>query len=202
VKADDDVVDRLRIDCLEYKRIDSKPSRRPRGFEANTRRYPPKETVMCRSKAIVLAAATAISFASFAAELPYPAGFRQWQHVKSMVLNPGHPLYDAVGGMHHLYANDKALKGYAAGKFADGAVIVFDLYAAVDKDNAISEGAHKAVLVMARDHKKYKNTDGWGYQVFDPQTKKGSLDAKGQADCHACHVAQKDKDFVFSSLRD
>jgi hypothetical protein len=32
---------------------------------------------MCRSKAIVLAAATAtISFASFAADVPYPADFR------------------------------------------------------------------------------------------------------------------------------
>lgn len=43
--------------------------------------------------------------------------------------------------------------------------------------------------------------DGWGYQVFDPATKPGKIDAKGAADCHACHTQQKGKDFVFSSWR-
>jgi len=66
----------------------------------------------------------------------------------------------------------------------------------------VSEGARKAVVVMARDSKKYAATDGWGYQVFDPKTKQGSLDARAQGECHACHLAQKDKGFVFSSLRD
>jgi hypothetical protein len=137
-----------------------------------------------------------------AAEVAYPAGFGEWKHVKSMVLKPGHPLYEAVGGMHHIYGNAKAIKGYRAGKFADGSVIVFDLYEAVDRDNAVAEGAHKAVVVMARDRKAFKATDGWGYQVFDPKTRKGSLDAKAQGDCHGCHTSQKDRDFVFSALRD
>jgi hypothetical protein len=137
-----------------------------------------------------------------AAEVTYPDGFRQWDHVKSMILNKGHPLYEAVGGIHHIYANPKALKGYKAGKFADGSVIVFDLFEAIDKDNAVSEGPRKAVVVMAKNSLAHKATDGWGYQVFDAKTRKGSLDAKGQADCHACHMAQKDKDFVFSGLRD
>ncbi len=136
------------------------------------------------------------------ADVAYPTGFRQWDHVKSMVINPGHPLYDAVGGMHHIYGNPKAMAGYKAGRFADGSVIVFDLFEAVGKDNAVSEGARKAVVVMAKDSRKFRATDGWGYQVFDPKTGKGGLDAKAQADCHACHRAQKDKDFVFSARRD
>lgn len=143
-----------------------------------------------------------LSLAALAAEVAYPQQFRDGKHVKSMVINKGHPLYDTVGGMHHIYGNAKAMAGYKAGKFANGSVIAFDLFEAVDKDNAISEGAHKAVVVMAKDGTKYQATDGWGYQVFDPKTKKGSLDAKAQRECHACHVAQKDKDFVFSSLRD
>jgi hypothetical protein len=57
-----------------------------------------------------------------------------------MILNPGHPLYDAFGGMHHLYANSKAVQGYRRGKFDDGSIIVFDLVEAVSKDNAVSEG--------------------------------------------------------------
>lgn len=150
---------------------------------------------------LALAAATATASA-VAGDVPYPNGFRQWDHVKSMVLKPGHPLYEAVGGMHHIYANPKAMQGFKSGKFGDGSVIVFDLFEAVDKDNAVSEGKRKAVVVMARNAKTYKANDGWGYEVFDPQSKKGTLDAKGQTDCHACHRSQKDKDFVFSTLRE
>lgn len=146
--------------------------------------------------------AVATSLSAVAGEVAYPNGFRQWGHVKSMVLKPGHLLYDAVGGMHHIYANPKAMQGYKSGKFADGSVIVFDLFEAVDKDNAVSEGKRKAVVVMARHARAHKANDGWGYEVFDPQTRKGSLDAKGQADCHACHRSQQEKDFVFSRLRD
>lgn len=156
---------------------------------------------MLKQSALVVALATAAVSAS-AADVAYPEKFRDAKHVKSMVINKGHPLYNAVGGMHHIYGNAKAIAGYKAGKFANGAVITFDLFEAVDKDNAVSEGARKAVVVMAKDSKKYAATDGWGYQVFDPKTKKGSLDAKAQAECHACHMAQKDKDYVFSGLRD
>ncbi len=151
---------------------------------------------------ILAVVALTTSVPAVAGEVAYPNGFRQWGHVKSMVLKPGHPLYDAVGGMHHIYANPKAMQGYKSGKFADGSVIVFDLFEAIDKDNAVAEGKRKAVVVMARNGKAHKANDGWGYEVFDAQTKKGSLDAKGQADCHACHTSQKDKDFVFSAMRD
>jgi cytochrome c553 len=39
--------------------------------------------------------------------VPCPEGYRHWMHVKSMVISAGHPLYDAIGGIHHLYANNK-----------------------------------------------------------------------------------------------
>jgi Cytochrome P460 len=159
-------------------------------------------TMRILNNLILAALAATASVSAVAGDVAYPNGFRQWGHVKSMVLKPGHPLYDAVGGMHHIYANPKAMQGYKSGKFADGSVIVFDLFEAVDKDNAVSEGKRKAVVVMARNAKSHKANDGWGYEVFDPQTRKGSLDAKGQADCHACHRAQQEKDFVFSAWRD
>ena len=144
----------------------------------------------------------AVSVGALAGGVVYPENYRAWKHVKSMVINEGHGLYDAVGGMHHIYGNPKALAGYKADRFADGSVIVFDLFEAIDKDNAVSEGARKAVIVMTKDSKKYKMNDGWGYEVFDPTNKTGKLDAKAQTECHACHMSQKDKDFVFSALRD
>lgn len=153
-------------------------------------------------KLFALTTMALVPTALIAADVSYPDGFRHWQHVKSMVINKGHPLYDAVGGIHHIYADRSAVKGYKAGRFANGSVIVFDLFEAVDKDNAISEGARKAVLVMTKDSKRFPATDGWGYQVFDAKSRKGTLDGKAQTECHACHVAVKDKDFVFSAMRD
>ena len=72
-------------------------------------------------------ASTAFVQAANPASVAYPQNYRQWQHVKSMQILPGHPLYEAFGGLHHLYANAKAMSGYRSGKFPDGAVIVFDL---------------------------------------------------------------------------
>jgi hypothetical protein len=57
-----------------------------------------------------------------------------------MVIEPGHPLYEISGGIHHIYANESALEGYRTGSFADGAVIVFDPLEAIAADNAIAEG--------------------------------------------------------------
>ena len=38
-------------------------------------------------------------------------------HVKSMIIGEGHALYEAFGGIHHIYS----LAGYRAGRFPDGA---------------------------------------------------------------------------------
>ena len=42
-------------------------------------------------------------------EVPYPTGYRDWSHIKSMVIEEGHPLFEAFGGIHHIYANDEVL---------------------------------------------------------------------------------------------
>ena len=134
-------------------------------------------------------------------DLQFPEGWRDWTHVKSMVINEGHSLYEAVGGIHSIYGDPEAIKGYQSGKkFADGSVIVFDLFEAVDKDNAISEGDRKAVIVMEKNSEKFTTTDGWGYQVFDA-VGKGTLDAEAAAACHSCHTQMKQEDFVFSAWR-
>lgn len=155
---------------------------------------------MIRSLAAValLGAATAV----YAQDVPYPKGYRDWHHVKSMVINPGHPLYDAFGGIHHLYANKAALKGYAGGAFPDGAVIVFDLLEARSADNAVTEGARKVVGVMHKDAKKYAATGGWGFEGFkgDSQTDR-AVGANAAKACFECHASQKSRDYVFSSTR-
>ncbi|MFN7085857.1 MAG: cytochrome P460 family protein [Burkholderiales bacterium] len=136
------------------------------------------------------------------AAVAYPQGYRDWHHVKSMVINPGHPLYESFGGIHHLYANEKAVAGYKKGRFPDGAVIVFDLLEAKTADNAVTEGTRKVVGVMHKDAKKFKDTGGWGFEGFRGDSRSGrAVGADAASACYSCHTQQKDKDFVFSSLR-
>ncbi|GAB4179244.1 MAG: cytochrome P460 family protein [Rhodocyclaceae bacterium] len=152
-------------------------------------------------RTLVLAAALAAP--AFAAPpVAYPEGYRAWTHVKSMVIQPGHALYDAFGGIHHLYANGKAMQGYRSGKFPDGAVIVFDLLEARAADNTVQEGARKVVGVMHRDGKRYKDTGGWGFEGFkgDSKTERAVGENAAKA-CFDCHTAQKDKGYVFSAWR-
>ena len=151
---------------------------------------------------ILLALAAAPSIALAADTVPYPEGYRNRTHVKSMVINKGHPLFDAFGGIHHLYANKKALEGYKSGKFPDGAVIIFDLLEANEGGNAVQEGARKVVGVMHKDAKKWQATGGWGYEGFKGDSKtERAVGANAATACHACHTSQKDKDFVFSTTR-
>ena len=72
-------------------------------------------------------AASSVAQDAEMAKVDYPTGYRDWTHVKSMVIQPGHQLYESFGGIHHIYANQSALEGYRTGSFADGSVIIFDL---------------------------------------------------------------------------
>ncbi len=152
---------------------------------------------------IALAGAFTVSALAAAPEVPYPAGYRGWHHVKSMVIEAGHPLFASFGGMHHLYANDKAVEGYRSGRFPDGAVIVFDLLEATHADHAMTEGERKVVGVMRKDAQAYAATGGWGFEGFgggDPARRVVGADAASA--CFGCHQPQKDRDYVFSQLRD
>ena len=154
---------------------------------------------------LVLATALSMAAPALAADappVPYPDGYRQWTHVKSMTINQGHALYDAFGGIHHLYANKKAEQGYKAGKFADGSVIVFDLLEAKAADNTVQEGARKVLGVMHKDARKYKDTGGWGFEGFKGDSKtERAVGKNAAAACFQCHTAQKNNDFVFSAFR-
>ena len=147
-----------------------------------------------------------VPFVSLAADAPspvaYPTGYRDWRHVKSMVIEPGHPLAESFGGIHHLYANEKALAGYAKGTFPDGSIIVFDLLEAVSADKAVTEGPRKLIGVMVKDGARYAATGGWGFEGFAKDSKAERLVGDKAAEaCFGCHQAQKAKDYVFSSTR-
>ena len=150
-------------------------------------------------------ASMALVLPAIAAEpqVPYPTGYRNWHHVKTMIIDKGHSLYEAFGGIHHLYANPKAVAGYKSGKFPDGAIIVFDLLEAKTADNAVSEGTRNVVGVMHKDAKKFAATGGWGFEGFGGGDKTNRVVRDNAASaCFACHEPQKGHDYVFSRLRD
>ena len=137
------------------------------------------------------------------APVPYPEGYRNWHHVKSMLIGEGHPLFEAFGGIHHIYANDKALAGYRAGKFPDGAVIVFDLLDVQHDGGAIIEGDRKVAGVMHKDAAKYAATGGWGFEGFaGGDAAQPVVGGNAATACFECHQPLADRDYVFSSLRD
>lgn len=153
----------------------------------------------------IAASALAVIGVAIAADnaVPHPEGYRKWQHVKSMVIQEGHPLHGAFGGIHHLYANENAMQGYRSGKFPDGAVIAFDLLEAPQADNAIVEGKRKVLGVMHKDSEKYAATGGWGFEGFvgDSKTER-AVGANAATACFGCHTAQKQSDYVFSTYRE
>lgn len=150
---------------------------------------------------LILALANLTLAGSKAPSVPFPEGFRNWTHVKSMVLQEGHPLYESFGGIHHVYANSTALQALTKGtSFPDGSIFVFDLYEAVADNGALGEGKHKVIGVMHKDSKLYGETGGWGFEGFEPESHERVVtDAKAQ--CFFCHMSVKDHDYVFSRYR-
>jgi hypothetical protein len=119
-----------------------------------------------------------------------------------MLIEPGHPLENPFRGIHHIYANKKAMKGYKTGDFPNGSVIVFDLLKYAEKNNTIQEGERKLVGVMRKNGKKYSDTGGWGFEGFAGDSKSERLTKDGGTSCFECHQSEKRTDYVFSKVRD
>ncbi|MGP0566922.1 MULTISPECIES: cytochrome P460 family protein [unclassified Nitrospina] len=134
-------------------------------------------------------------------KVDYPDGYRDWTHVKSMVIQPGHPLENPFQGIHHVYANPKAVKGFETGAFPDGSVLVFDLLNYREAGKTLQEEGRKLIGVMQKDGAAFGKTGGWGFEAFagDSQTKRIVTD--GGTGCYACHTAEEGHDFVFSRYR-
>lgn len=132
----------------------------------------------------------------------FPKEFRKWAHVKSVLVGPQSAFFATEGGIHHIYANDKALEGYETGKFPDGSVIVYDLLETKEVAGNTIEGATRRVDVMMKQGERNAATGGWEFMSFagGDQTN-GKLTAERQATCSGCHAKRKDHDSVFSEFR-
>ena len=159
-------------------------------------------------KAILILSPVAVLIVSFALsaqtdETPsFPREFRKWAHVKSVLVGTQSAAFASEGGIHHIYANDKALEGYDSGTFPDGSVIVYDLLETKEVAGNTIEGQTRRVDVMVKQSDRYSSTGGWEFMSFSKNDRtNGNLTAARQATCSGCHAHKKDHDFVFSEFR-
>jgi hypothetical protein len=133
--------------------------------------------------------------------VPYPAGYREWIHIKSGILGAEFPT-ESERGIHHVYANRTALSGFESGTFEDGSVVVYDLVSLSEKGPIGTEGPRRRIDVMVKDSKLYAATGGWGFGRFmaDDHEHDVMTPDLHQA-CFQCHEKQKAKGFIFSEFR-
>lgn len=145
-------------------------------------------------------AALSISALYGAESVQYPHDFRHWAHVGTGVILPGGALPESEQGMHHIFANPKAIDSYSSGDFADGSIVVYELREAPQKDGVISEGERRRVDVMIKDSHVYKNTGGWRFERFwgNDQTQDRIHDSG--TSCFACHATARAHGFIFSQI--
>lgn len=133
---------------------------------------------------------------------PFPTEFRKWAHVKSVLVGPQSAAFATEGGIHHIYANNKALEGYDTGRFPDGSVIVYDLLETKEVAGNTLEGPTRRVDVMVKKSERYAVTGGWEFMSFPGGNQtEGKLTTEKQAACAGCHANRKDHDYVFSEFR-
>ncbi|QPJ62955.1 MAG: cytochrome P460 family protein [Candidatus Nitronauta litoralis] len=134
-------------------------------------------------------------------KVSFPTGYKQWSHIKSMVIEPGHPLENPFQGLHHVYANPIAIKGFKEGIFPDGSILVFDLVQDKKEGKTIQEGERKLVGVMQKDKTVFKKTGGWGFEGFAGNSQTERLVKDNGIGCFSCHESQEKQDYIFSAPR-
>ena len=159
-----------------------------------------------RTVAPAIFAIASLVTAATSPEVPFPLGYRSWQHIKTVVVGPQHKSFAAEGGkVYHFYANPQAVDGYRIGKFPDGSILVRETLRTVpgegESKGLLTEGERTGVDVMIKNAALYQETAGWGFETFDSKNARLSATATGTAQCYACHAKQKDHDLVFSTLR-
>jgi len=150
---------------------------------------------------LTLAAAFSTQVTSALGTVDYPSNYRSWQHLKSMIIQPGHPLEEPFGGIHHIYANAKAFSGLTNGEYESGAIFVFDLLEYVERDKTIVEANRKRIDVMQYDPSRFTATGGWGFDTFVGNSMVERVEQDVVSACFGCHQSAEASNFVFSQYR-
>ena len=120
-------------------------------------------------------------------DVAFPDGYRSWVHIKSGWIGEGSPAFPHFGGMHHIYANAKAMAGYRAKSFSKGSVLVFDVLATRAGPGSLDTAERRIRDVME------KSADGWRFTEFNGDSHaERTLTAEATLKtCAACHATSK-----------
>jgi hypothetical protein len=146
--------------------------------------------------AILTCGATA--FGQEGDRIPFPGEYRRWAHVKSALVGPESAAAATDAGIHHVYANEKALEGYVSGRFPDGSILVYDLLETKEVRGNTIEGRQRRVDVMVKGSPRYRDTGGWGFASFAGSERNPQA---SRPDCFSCHKSRESHDYVFSEFR-
>lgn len=151
-------------------------------------------------KKIILKAliTTLFSVNSFAATVPpLPKGYASWSKSQRKLVTDKSSLFY---GVHYIYADKKAMKGYQAGnKFDAGSTIIVEHFN-IKSGTSDAEGSKNMIVMMKKD-KRQKVTGGWLFAGYGADKKPSVLDPAST--CFSCH--EKDapgRDFVISTIKD
>jgi len=148
---------------------------------------------------LTLVAVTTIA-AESADDLKLPIGYRSWFHVNTMVVDRASSLFEALGGMHNVYANAGAAAALKkGGPYPNGSQFVTDLHDFTITEGSHVEGARKGLATMIKDSKRYASTGGWGFQFWAEGDAKKPQVTDAAKQCFACHEPKKDQDYVYST---
>jgi hypothetical protein len=127
---------------------------------------------------------------------PLPKGYTGWKKSERKLVTDKNSLFY---GIHYIYADKKALKGYKDGnRFPEGSTIVVDYFNI--KAGSDADGPKNMVVMMRKDKRK-KETGGWLFAGYGADGKPSGLDPVST--CFGCH--QKDaaqREFVISTVKD
>lgn len=152
---------------------------------------------MMKSLCVTLLTVILLPLLAAAASVPpLPKGYTGWKKSERKLVTDKNSLFY---GVHYIYADKKAIKGYKAGnKFPEGSTIVVDYFNI--KEGSAADGSKNMVVMMRKDKRK-KETGGWLFAGYGADGRPSGLDPAGT--CFSCH--QKDaaqREFVISTAKD
>ncbi|MBD9356591.1 cytochrome P460 family protein [Methylomonas albis] len=127
---------------------------------------------------------------------PEHGEYRDWRLL-------GVSLRSDKNSIRAIVGNHVAINAARAGKvkpWPDGSIIAKIKWAERKHPNweqATVPGEFTAAEAMVKDSKKYAETGGWGFGIWEGETLK-MLDQEKSAPCFACHLPMKDSDYVYT----
>lgn len=126
----------------------------------------------------------------------FPQDYKNWAHGTSkIVLDKNSPLY----GFQQVFVNDTGIEAYKrGGGYPEGSIIVIGFYEAIKEGSDVKQGNIIWYAAMKKDSRA-KKTSGWIFDGFDGKTYQSKI-GDPITGCYHCHIARKDRDYVFTSF--